>query len=204
MSSLNCSETPRHSARRSVPEQDDCSPSGSNSTCFASHTVGLRPWQQAVARPLPLLTLRTDDGVPLLPALGVAEDVDDQRCKLVSVEPGQLLASLRDENTGHQLHAPTPSTHPSKRPGYRDDDITTPWRGACACVARRTVECVSAAARLAWLRVEEYSGFTGRKGTTVVSVTRVLWFCVANHTADRRKSAQQSGPGQYPISCSLK
>lgn len=42
--------------------------------------------------------------------------------------------------------------------------------------------------RRAWLRVEEYSGFTGRKGTTVVSVTRVLWFCVANHTTDNSRS----------------
>ena len=80
----------------------------------------------------------------------------------------------------------------------------------CECVVESGVcECsvlalVVAAARLAWLRVEEYSGFTGRKGTTVVSVTRVLWFCVASHTADSRKSAQRSGPGQYPISCSLK
>lgn len=37
-------------------------------------------------------------------------------------------------------------------------------------------------ASLAWFLVDEYSGLTGRNGTTVVSVTRVLWFCVANHT----------------------
>ena len=28
----------------------------------------------------------------------------------------------------------------------------------------------------------EYSGFTGRKGTALRSVTRVLWFWVASHT----------------------
>lgn len=44
---------------------------------------------------------------------------------------------------------------------------------------------------LAWFRVEEYSGLTGRKGTTVVSVTRVLWFCVASQTS-RRKRARDS------------
>lgn len=27
-----------------------------------------------------------------------------------------------------------------------------------------------------WLRVAEYSGLTGRKGTALRSVTRVLWF----------------------------
>lgn len=31
--------------------------------------------------------------------------------------------------------------------------------------------------------MDEYSGLTGRKGTTVVSVTSVLWFWVASHTA---------------------
>lgn len=37
-------------------------------------------------------------------------------------------------------------------------------------------------AKLAWFLVDEYSGLTGRKGTTVVSVTSVLWFWVASHT----------------------
>lgn len=41
---------------------------------------------------------------------------------------------------------------------------------------------------LAWFRVEEYSGLTGRKGTTVVSVTRVLWFCVASQTSRRKRA----------------
>lgn len=45
----------------------------------------------------------------------------------------------------------------------------------------------------AWLRVEEYSGFTGRKGTTVVSVTRVLWFCVANHTTNNIANNEADG-----------
>lgn len=40
---------------------------------------------------------------------------------------------------------------------------------------------------LAWFRVDEYSGLTGRKGTTVVSVTRVLWFCVASQTSQRKE-----------------
>lgn len=37
---------------------------------------------------------------------------------------------------------------------------------------------------LTWFRVAEYSGLTGRKGTALRSVTRVLWFCVVNHTED--------------------
>lgn len=36
-----------------------------------------------------------------------------------------------------------------------------------------------------WLRVAEYSGFTGRKGTALRSVTRVLWFWVVSHTGDK-------------------
>lgn len=36
--------------------------------------------------------------------------------------------------------------------------------------------CGKKGAKLAWFLVEEYSGLTGRKGTTVVSVTSVLWF----------------------------
>lgn len=39
---------------------------------------------------------------------------------------------------------------------------------------------------LAWFLVDEYSGLTGRKGTTVASVTSVLWFCVANHTGKEK------------------
>lgn len=35
-----------------------------------------------------------------------------------------------------------------------------------------------------WLRVAEYSGLTGRKGTALRSVTRVLWFWVVSHTGD--------------------
>lgn len=48
---------------------------------------------------------------------------------------------------------------------------------------------------LAWFRVEEYSGLTGRKGTTVVSVTKVLWFCVASQTS-RKKGAERES--QHP------
>lgn len=36
-----------------------------------------------------------------------------------------------------------------------------------------------------WLRVAEYSGLTGRKGTALRSVTRVLWFWVVSHTGDK-------------------
>ena len=43
----------------------------------------------------------------------------------------------------------------------------------CMCVCRFT-----------WLRVAEYSGLTGRKGTALRSVTRVLWFWVVSHTGD--------------------
>lgn len=50
------------------------------------------------------------------------------------------------------------------------------------------VGCCVALKQRAWLRVDEYSGFTGRKGTTVVSVTRVLWFCVANHTTNNSRT----------------
>lgn len=35
---------------------------------------------------------------------------------------------------------------------------------------------------LTWFRVAEYSGLTGRKGTALRSVTRVLWFWVVSHT----------------------
>jgi hypothetical protein len=45
---------------------------------------------------------------------------------------------------------------------------------------------------LAWFRVDEYSGLTGRKGTTVVSVTRVLWFCVASQTSQRKEPETES------------
>lgn len=45
---------------------------------------------------------------------------------------------------------------------------------------------------LAWFLVDEYSGLTGRKGTTVVSVTRVLWFCVASQTSQRKKPETES------------
>lgn len=45
---------------------------------------------------------------------------------------------------------------------------------------------------LAWFRVEEYSGLTGRKGTTVVSVTKVLWFCVASQTSQRKRAKRQN------------
>lgn len=44
---------------------------------------------------------------------------------------------------------------------------------------------------LAWFRVEEYSGLTGRKGTTVVSVTKVLWFCVASQTSRKKRAKRQ-------------
>lgn len=33
-----------------------------------------------------------------------------------------------------------------------------------------------------WLRVAEYSGLTGKKGTALRSVTSVLWFWVVSHT----------------------
>lgn len=45
---------------------------------------------------------------------------------------------------------------------------------------------------LAWFRVEEYSGLTGRKGTTVVSVTKVLWFCVASQTSRKKRAKRQN------------
>lgn len=35
------------------------------------------------------------------------------------------------------------------------------------------------------MRVAEYSGLTGRKGTALRSVTSVLWFCVVSQTAGR-------------------
>lgn len=41
-----------------------------------------------------------------------------------------------------------------------------------------------------WFLVDEYSGFTGRKGTTVVSVTSVLWFWVASQTAQGREKRE--------------
>ncbi len=35
---------------------------------------------------------------------------------------------------------------------------------------------------ITWLRVAEYSGLTGKKGTALRSVTSVLWFWVVSHT----------------------
>lgn len=43
---------------------------------------------------------------------------------------------------------------------------------------------VSVCVCFTWLRVAEYSGLTGRKGTALRSVTRVLWFWVVSHTGD--------------------
>ncbi len=37
-----------------------------------------------------------------------------------------------------------------------------------------------------WLRVAEYSGLTGKKGTALRSVTSVLWFWVVSHTERNR------------------
>lgn len=45
----------------------------------------------------PGLTSGAAEAFPLLPPLGIAQDVDDQRGKLAGVEPGQLLAPLRGE-----------------------------------------------------------------------------------------------------------
>lgn len=47
---------------------------------------------------------------------------------------------------------------------------------------------------LTWLRVAEYSGLTGRKGTALRSVTSVLWFCVVSQTAGRHPV---SDPGAH-------
>ena len=52
-------------------------------------------------------------------------------------------------------------------------DIEKPVEGLHVCV------CVFV---FTWLRVAEYSGLTGRKGTALRSVTRVLWFWVVSHT----------------------
>lgn len=41
---------------------------------------------------------------------------------------------------------------------------------------RQTRVCIT------WLRVAEYSGLTGKKGTALLSVTSVLWFWVVSHT----------------------
>lgn len=46
----------------------------------------------------PGLTSGAAEAFPLLPPLGIAQDVDDQRGKLAGVEPGQLLAPLRGGN----------------------------------------------------------------------------------------------------------
>ena len=60
---------------------------------------------------------------------------------------------------------------------------TPPWSGAVTV--------------LAWLRVEEYSGLTGRKGTTVASDTRVLWFWVTSHTEGRIAGGEERGQMGY-------
>lgn len=46
------------------------------------------------------LTSGAAEAFPLLPPLGIAQDVDDQRGKLAGVEPGQLLAPLQREEPG--------------------------------------------------------------------------------------------------------
>lgn len=51
----------------------------------------------------------------------------------------------------------------------------TPPRGWLGVIVSCTVT---------WLRVAEYSGLTGRKGTALRSVTSVLWFWVVSHTGD--------------------
>lgn len=45
----------------------------------------------------PGLTSGAAEAFPLLPSLGIAQDVDDQRGKLAGVEPGQLLPTLPGE-----------------------------------------------------------------------------------------------------------
>lgn len=48
---------------------------------------------------------------------------------------------------------------------------------------------------LTWLRVAEYSGLTGRKGTALRSVTSVLWFCVVSQTAGRHLVSEPRDTG---------
>lgn len=43
------------------------------------------------------------------------------------------------------------------------------------------------------MRVAEYSGLTGRKGTALRSVTSVLWFCVVSQTAGRHLVSEPGG-----------
>lgn len=43
-----------------------------------------------------------------------------------------------------------------------------------------------------WLRVAEYSGLTGRKGTALRSVTKVLWFWVVSHTGDKHEAKNKT------------
>lgn len=101
-------------------------------------------------------TFGTFAGVTPLPSFGIIQNVDNQGGKLVGTEPGQLLATL---DTAVRRHG------------------TFEHRGP---EAKRRVLLTGRA----WFLVDEYSGLTGRKGTTVVSVTSALWFCVASHTGN--------------------
>lgn len=54
---------------------------------------------------------------------------------------------------------------------------------------RKETTQASCPSLLTWFRVAEYSGLTGRKGTALRSVTRVLWFWVASHTVGEGQGA---------------
>lgn len=68
--------------------------------------------------------------------------------------------------------------------------FTTGWLTTSLCV------CVC----ITWLRVAEYSGLTGKKGTALLSVTSVLWFWVVNHTVsitEKQSISRKKNVAQY-------
>lgn len=68
-----------------------------------------------------------------------------------------------------------------------------------SAIPKMTLQVTFRTRLLAWFRVDEYSGLTGRKGTTVVSVTRVLWFCVASQTSQRKEPEIESHHHGEPL-----
>lgn len=55
---------------------------------------------------------------------------------------------------------------------------------------------------LTWLRVAEYSGLTGRKGTALRSVTSVLWFWVVSQTGGKKKIQKPKSIYLSVVACS--
>lgn len=96
------------------------------------------------------LTSGAAQAFPLLPPLGIAQDVDDQRGKLASVEPGQLLAPLQRENHSEKKQVQ------KRQSGLRS-----------AAIPRRLCVTVNVAACSCWLAAA-FNQSESRKQTCVI------------------------------------